>query len=59
MTIQEFQKTVKIFKSHKLANNRISITYAYILGDSISSQNTIGIEKTGGALKSLYGYKCG
>ena len=59
MTTKEFSKTVKIYKSHKLAKNMISITYAYILGGNYSAEHTIKIENMGGALTSLHRYKCG
>ena len=56
-TIKEFSKTVKIYKSHKLKNGFISITYATILGcDTISTERTIEIENKGGALQSLYAH---
>lgn len=55
MTKTEFGKTVKIYKSHKLANGFISVTYAYILGDNaVSTERTVEIEDKGGALASLY-----
>jgi len=55
MTKKEFSKTVKIYKSHKLVNGFIIVTYAYILGDNaVSTQHTVAIEDTGGALTSLY-----
>ena len=58
MTKQEFLKTVKIYKSHKLVNGFISITYASVLGPStVSTERTISIEDKGGALRSLYNYK--
>jgi hypothetical protein len=59
ITKKQFSETVKIYKSHRLAYNLISVTYAYILGTgTISSQHTIIIENRGGALTSLYNYKC-
>jgi hypothetical protein len=59
MTKQDFSKTVVIYKSHKLANRFISITYAYLLGNnSVSTENKIEIEDKGGALTSLYMHHC-
>lgn len=56
-TIKEFKKYVKIYKSHKLKNGFISITYAITLGcDVVSTERTIEIENKGGALHSLYAY---
>jgi hypothetical protein len=58
MTKQEFSKTVKIYKSHKLANGFISISYASILGpNTVSTESTISIEDKGGSFTSLYNYK--
>lgn len=55
MTKKEFAKTVTIYKSHKLKNGFISVTYAYILGDNtVSTQRTVEIKDRGGALTSLY-----
>ncbi len=55
MTKKEFSKTLKIYKSHKLSNGFISITYATLLGqNAISAERTIKIEDKGGALTSLY-----
>lgn len=55
MTKQEFSKTLRIYKSHRLANGLISITYATLLGqNAISTEKTIQIENKGGALTSLY-----
>ena len=60
MTKKEFAKTVKIFKSHKLKNGFISVTYAYVLNDTtVSTQYTVGIEDKGGALTSLYNHIVG
>jgi hypothetical protein len=57
MTKKEFSKTVKIYKSHKLANNFISVTYAYVLSaNTVSTEKTVQIENKGGALNSLYFY---
>ena len=57
MTKKEFQKTVRIYKSHKLVNGFISVTYAYILGNNaVSTQHTVEIEDKGGALTSLYAH---
>jgi len=59
MTKQEFKQTVKIYKSHKLKNNFISITYATILNNNtVSTETTIEIENNGGALNSLYIFHC-
>jgi hypothetical protein len=58
MTKQQFSKTVKIYKSHKLANRFISITYANVLSDTtVSTEIKVEIEDKGGALSSLYNYK--
>lgn len=58
MTKQEFSKTVKIYKSHKLANGFISITYANILSPTtVSTEIKVEIEDKGGALTSLYNNK--
>ena len=55
MLKQEFKKTVKIYKSHKLANNFISVTFAYVKGkNSVSVERTEVLEDKGGALTSLY-----
>ncbi len=60
MTKKEFSKTVQIYKSHKLANGFISITYANVLGpNTVSTQETVAVENTGGALTSLYNYLTG
>ena len=57
MTKQQFSKTVKIYKSHKLANRFISITYANVLSDTtVSTEIKVEIEDKGGALSSLYNY---
>ena len=59
MKKSEFKNTVKIYKSHNLKNNFISITYASILGNNtVSEESTIEIEKEGGALNSLYIHLC-
>lgn len=59
MTKQEFKQTVKIYKSHTLKNNFISITYATILdNNTVSTETTIEIENNGGALNSLYIFHC-
>lgn len=59
MTKQEFSKTVRIYKSHKLRNGFISVTYADILGpNTISTENKVEIEDKGGALTSLYRHLC-
>lgn len=55
MTKAEFSKTVKIYKSHKLANGFISVTYANVLNEgTVSTERTVEIEDKGGALTSLY-----
>jgi len=60
MTKKEFAKTVQIYKSHKLANGFISITYANVLGpNTVSTQETVAIEDKGGALTSLYNHIVG
>ena len=59
MTKKEFRKTVKIYRSHTLKNNFISITYATILdSNTVSDETTIEIENNGGALNSLYIFHC-
>lgn len=60
ITKTEFAKTVKIYKSHRLKNGFISITYAYVIGDNtVSEQHTEEIEDKGGALTSLWIEKTG
>ena len=55
MTKKEFSKTVKIYRSHKLRNNFISVTYANVLNPTtVSVSRTVHIEDMGGALTSLY-----
>ncbi len=61
MTKQEFKKEVVIYKSHRLANKLISVTYAMVLAkNDCGNPTTIGGERTevlkdfGGALTSLY-----
>lgn len=55
MTKKEFSKTVRIYKSHKLANGFISVTFAYVLSETtVSDERTVQIEDAGGALTSLY-----
>ena len=57
MTKKEFSKKVKIYKSHKMRNGFISVTYANILGNNaVSTQRTVEIEDKGGALTSLYAH---
>jgi hypothetical protein len=57
MEKNEFKKTIKVYKSHKLTDNYISINYAVLLGDNaISTERKIRIQNTGGALTSLYNY---
>jgi hypothetical protein len=59
MTKKEFSKTIIIYKSHKLKNNFISITYASVLAiNKVSTEKIVEIENTGGALTSLYSYHC-
>ena len=59
MTKKEFKKTVQIYRSHNLKNGFISITFAYILNETCKSvSKTVEIEKFGGALNSLYLFKC-
>jgi hypothetical protein len=59
MTKQEFKQTVKIYKTHSLKNDFISITYATILdNNTVSTETTIEIENNGGALNSLYIFHC-
>ena len=56
-TFNEFKKDVVFYKSHKLKNGFISITYAVILGtNTVSTEKTVEIENNGGALHSLYNY---
>ena len=51
----EFSKKVQIYRSHKLAGNIISVTYADYLNDTTKSvSRTVEIENKGGALTSLY-----
>lgn len=58
-TIKDFKNTVKIYKSHKLKNGFISITYGVKLGsNACTNEKTIEIENKGGALHSLYAYYC-
>lgn len=55
ITKSEFAKTILIYKSHKLKNNFISVTYAHVLWhNTVSTQITVEIENMGGALTSLY-----
>jgi hypothetical protein len=54
-TLKEFKKDFVIYKSHKLANGFISITFASRLStNTVSTQTTIKVENIGGAWKSLY-----
>jgi hypothetical protein len=56
--MKEFKKTIKIYKSHKLANNFISITYAFVLSKNcVSAPQTSRIEKIGTPTESLAYYK--
>ena len=58
-TIKDFKKDVIIYKSHKLKNDFISITYAVKFNrNAFSDEKTIEIENKGGALHSLYAYYC-
>lgn len=58
MTKKEFSKTVKIYKFHLLKNGFISINYCTIISsNSCTVQETVCIEKKGGALNSLYLHK--
>ena len=60
MTKSEFAKTVTIYKSHKLKNGFISVTYAYVLApNTVSTAHTEEIEHKGGTLTSLYIEKVG
>ena len=60
MTKSEFAKTVRIYKSHKLKNGFISITYAHVLGNNtVSTEHTQEVEDKGGALTSLFAEKVG
>lgn len=54
----EFKKTVKIYRSHNLKNNFISVTYAFINKNTVGISRTVEIENKGGALTSLYFEKC-
>lgn len=55
MSKSEFAKTVVIYKSHKLKNSFISVTYAYVLGhNTVSNEKVVEIENMGGALTSLF-----
>ena len=56
-TFNEFKKDVVLYKSHKVKNGFISITYAITLGvNCVSTERTVEIENNGGALHSLYYY---
>lgn len=60
MTKSEFAKTVRIYKSHKLKNDFMSVTYAYVLGNNaVSTERTVEVENKGGALTSLFAEKIG
>ena len=58
MTTREFTKTgVVIYKSHKLKNNFISVTFAYRYNaTTVSTIKKLEIENKGGAAKSLMAY---
>ena len=52
--ISEFKKKVKIYRSHKLKNDFISIKYAYILGNNcVTGEHHVKIEKVGTPYQSL------
>lgn len=55
MTTRQFTKTqVKIYKSHLLKNNFISVTFAYRLNPTtVSTIKKLIIQKNGGAAESL------
>ena len=56
-TFKDLKNNVIIYKSHKLNNGFISITYAVIFSrNACSNEKTIEIEDHGGALHSLYAY---
>ena len=53
----EFSKAVIIYRSHKLRNGFISVTYANRLNETtVSVSKKVEIEDKGGALTSLYAY---
>jgi hypothetical protein len=55
MKKSQFAKTIKIYKSHLLKNGFISVTYANVLSPStVTTETTVQIEKSGGALNSLF-----
>lgn len=63
MNKREFSKNVRIYKSHKLKNGYISITFAWILQrnpvgivTTVSTQSTVELENQGGALTTLWNY---
>jgi hypothetical protein len=58
MTTREFTKTeVVIYKSHKLKNNFISVSFAYRYNaTTVSTIKKLEIENKGGAAKSLMAY---
>lgn len=58
MTTREFTKTeVVIYKSHKLKNNFLSVSFAYRYNaTTVSTQKTLIIENKGGAAQSLMAY---
>ena len=59
MTKKEFKKEVVIYKSHKLANGFISVTYALIIGNGmVSTEKTVKIKNKRGALASLFSHYC-
>ena len=59
MELKEFKKGIVIYKSHKLKNNFISVTYANKLSlCTVSTEKTVEIEDKGGALTSLHYYLC-
>jgi hypothetical protein len=55
--IADYKKTVKIYKSHNLANGFISINYAYIFRSGcVSGEHNVKIEKVGTPYQSLAFY---
>ena len=57
MTKKQFYKTVKIYSSHILICDRISISYSYYVDkNTLTVRKTIIVEKNGGALNSLFLY---
>lgn len=55
--IAEFKKKVKIYRSHKLKNDFISIKYVYILDNNcVTGEHNVKIEKVGTPYQSLAYY---